>query len=432
MHIPALTLVKQIAKQPEVKDVAGETLLQWKNSGLQQKIKPGAHVAIGVGSRGIANLAAIVKATIEYFKGIGAKPFIVSAMGSHGGANAKGQRELLGEYGISEENLGVTVKTDMDSVVIGKNSWNEPVYWDKNALGADAVVTISRIKPHTDFRGRFESGIAKMLVIGLGKREGASQHHRWGFKGLRDMLPETAKVILEKTNFLGGLAVLENAHEQTAKLEFVSTQNLMEVEPKLLDEARQLLGKLPFHDIDLLVVGEIGKNYSGAGIDPNVVGRLLIEGQNDFETPKIIRMCALDLSPESHGNGTGVGIADLTTDKLLASIDPVPFRMNNLTACFLWRSKLPIAFPNDKECIQTGLETCWQPDLNAIRMVVVPNTLELAELYVSAPLLEEVRKNKDLAISGDSFELQFDDKGNLNQKALFPHSAQGRRVSGHH
>ncbi len=432
MHIPALTLVKQIAKQPEVKDVAGETLLQWKNSGLQQKIKPGAHVAIGVGSRGIANLAAIVKATIEYFKGIGAKPFIVSAMGSHGGANAKGQRELLGEYGISEENLGVTVKTDMDSVVIGKNSWNEPVYWDKNALGADAVVTISRIKPHTDFRGRFESGIAKMLVIGLGKREGASQHHRWGFKGLRDMLPETAKVILEKTNFLGGLAVLENAHEQTAKLEFVSTQNLMEVEPKLLDEARQLLGKLPFHDIDLLVVGEIGKNYSGAGIDPNVVGRLLIEGQNDFETPKIIRMCALDLSPESHGNGTGVGIADLTTDKLLASIDPVPFRMNNLTACFLWRSKLPIAFPNDKECIQTGLETCWQPDLNAIRMVVVPNSLELAELYVSAPLLEEVRKNKDLAISGDSFELQFDDKGNLNQKALFPHSAQGRRVSGHH
>ena len=432
MHIPALTLVKQIAKQPEVKDVAGETLLQWKNSGLQQKIKPGAHVAIGVGSRGIANLAAIVKATIEYFKGIGAKPFIVSAMGSHGGANAKGQRELLGEYGISEENLGVTVKTDMDSVVIGKNSWNEPVYWDKNALAADAVVTISRIKPHTDFRGRFESGIAKMLVIGLGKREGASQHHRWGFKGLRDMLPETAKVILEKTNFLGGLAVLENAHEQTAKLEFVSTQNLMEVEPKLLDEARQLLGKLPFHDIDLLVVGEIGKNYSGAGIDPNVVGRLLIEGQNDFETPKIIRMCALDLSPESHGNGTGVGIADLTTDKLLASIDPVPFRMNNLTACFLWRSKLPIAFPNDKECIQTGLETCWQPDLNAIRMVVVPNTLELAELYVSAPLLEEVRKNKDLAISGDSFELQFDDKGNLNQKALFPHSAQGRRVPGHH
>lgn len=432
MHIPALTLVKQIAKQPEVKDVAGETLLQWKNSGLQQKIKPGAHVAIGVGSRGIANLAAIVKATIEYFKGIGAKPFIVSAMGSHGGANAKGQRELLGEYGISEENLGVTVKTDMDSVVIGKNSWNEPVYWDKNALGADAVVTISRIKPHTDFRGHFESGIAKMLVIGLGKREGASQHHRWGFKGLRDMLPETAKVILEKTNFLGGLAVLENAHEQTAKLEFVSTQNLMEVEPKLLDEARQLLGKLPFHDIDLLVVGEIGKNYSGAGIDPNVVGRLLIEGQNDFETPKIIRMCALDLSPESHGNGTGVGIADLTTDKLLASIDPVPFRMNNLTACFLWRSKLPIAFPNDKECIQTGLETCWQPDLNAIRMVVVPNSLELAELYVSAPLLEEVRKNKDLAISGDSFELQFDDKGNLNQKALFPHSAQGRRVSGHH
>ncbi len=428
MHIPAVTLIKQIAPQPEVTDISAETISQWESSGLHQKIKPGDNVAVGVGSRGIANLSTIVKATLAYFKKLGAKPFIVSAMGSHGGANAIGQRELLAEYGISEENLGVTVKSDMDSVVLGNNSWNEPVYWDKNAFNADAVVTISRIKPHTDFRGKFESGIAKMIVIGLGKREGASQHHRWGFKGLRDMLPETAKVILEKTKFLGGLAVLENAHERTAKLQFVASNNLMKVEPVLLDQARELMGKLPFHDIDLLVVGEIGKNYSGSGIDPNVVGRLLIEGQNDFESPKIIRMCALDLSPESHGNGTGVGIADLTTDKLLASIDQVPFRMNNLTACFLLRSKLPLAFPNDLECIKTGIETCWQPNFDAIRMVVIPNTLELAELYVSAPMLNDVIANKNLEIAGKSCELPFDKASNLNQKQLFPQSVQGRRT----
>ncbi|MFZ9862345.1 MAG: lactate racemase domain-containing protein [Gemmataceae bacterium] len=431
MQIPKVMKVQQIAPQPEVKDVYQETLSEWKKSGLSSVINKGSSVAIGVGSRGIANLSQIVKAAIDYFKSIGAVPFIVAAMGSHGGANSKGQRELLGEYGVSEDKLGVPVKTDMDSTVIGTNSWGEPVYWDKNALAADAVVTISRIKPHTDFRGNYESGIAKMIVIGLGKREGASQHHRWGFKGLRDMLPETARVILEKTKFLGGLAVLENAQEKTARLEFVSKAKLMEIEPKLLEEARGLMGRLPFKALDLLIVGEIGKNYSGAGIDPNVVGRLLIEGENDFEFPKIIRMCALDLSPESHGNGTGVGIADLTTDRLLQKIDPVPFRMNNLTACFLWRSKLPISFPNDHECIKAGLETCWQPNFEKIKMAVIPNTLEMAELYISPALEEEARTNKDLKIVGGYEPLHFNPEGNIDQKALFPHSVQGRRSGTH-
>ncbi|MFZ9793070.1 MAG: hypothetical protein ACO3F3_12100, partial [Gemmataceae bacterium] len=171
--------------------------------------------------------------------------------------------------------------------------------------------------------------------------------------------------------------------------------------------------------------------YSGAGIDPNVVGRLLIEGENDFEFPKIIRMCALDLSPESHGNGTGVGIADLTTDRLLQKIDPVPFRMNNLTACFLWRSKLPISFPNDHECIKAGLETCWQPNFEKIKMAVIPNTLEMAELYISPALEEEARTNKDLKIVGGYEPLHFNPEGNIDQKALFPHSVQGRRSGTH-
>ena len=189
------------------------------------------------------------------------------------------------------------------------------------------------------------------------------------------------------------------------------------------------MGRLPFDKLDLLVIGEIGKNYSGAGIDPNVVGRLLIEGDKEPDSPKITRICCLDLSPESHGNGTGVGIADLTTDRLLAQIDPVPFRMNNLTACFLWRSKLPFAFPTDRECIEVGLNTCWQPKQNELRVALIPNTLELAELWVSPALLEEAKGRKDLEVRGDLRPLPFDGAGYLQQETLFPHSVRGRRQS---
>jgi hypothetical protein len=431
MPIPPLTLVRQIAPQPVVADVAAEVRKQWLGSKLPGRLRRGARVAVGVGSRGIANLATMVRATLNTLRDLGAHPFVVAAMGSHGGATADGQRRLLAEYGVSEQALGVPVKTDMTAVPIGTNSWGEPVYWDKNALEADAVVTVSRVKPHTDFRGTYESGIAKMIVIGLGKRDGAAQHHRWGFRGLRDMLPETAKVVLEKTPFLAGLAVLENAQEQTARLQTVDREDVLAVEPGLLVEARGLMGRLPFEQLDLLVIGEIGKNYSGAGIDPNVVGRLLIECQPEFGSgwsgPKITRICCLDLSPESHGNGTGVGIADLTTDRLLAAIDPVPFRMNNLTACFLWRSKLPFAFPTDRACIETGIQTCWQPIRDKLRVAVIPNTLELAELWVSPALLDEARTNAELRVEGAGVTVPFDAAGNVVQEQLFPHSVRGHR-----
>jgi hypothetical protein len=430
--IPLFGKVTQHHRQPEVADVAATTIEVWRKAPVASRLKPGMTVAVGVGSRGIVGLQSMVKATIAFLLERGCKPFVVAAMGSHGGANSKGQRELLGEYGVSEEALGVPVKTDMDSTVIGTNSWGEPVYWDRNALAADAVLTISRIKPHTDFRGKFESGILKMLVIGLGKREGASQHHRWGFKGLRDMMPETAKVILEKSPFQAGLAILENARERTARLEVIDRSNLFSREPQLLEEARGLMGRLPFPQLDLLVVGEIGKNYSGAGIDPNVVGRLLIETQPEDPNPCITRMCCLDLSPESHGNGTGVGIADLTTDRLLSAIDPVPFRMNNLTACFLWRSKLPLGFPNDKTCIEQGIITSWQPRAEELRVAIIPNTLELETIWVSPKLWEEATAITHLRRHDALIPLPMDPAGNLKQEKLFPESVRGRRQSGGH
>ena len=432
IDLPLLYHVRQIAPQPTVADVVGEVRRQWKQSAIAKRIKSGDRIAIGCGSRGIRHIGPIVKTTVESLQELGAKPFVVAAMGSHGGATAEGQRELLASYHIDEKHLGVAVKTDMDSQQIGTNSWGEPVWWDRNALAADGVVTVSRIKPHTDYRGQYESGIVKMTVIGLGKREGASQHHRWGWKGLQQMMVESAKVILEKTKFLGGLAILENSNEETAELRVVDRDELLDVEPGLLARSRDLMGKIPFDELDVLIVGEIGKNYSGAGIDPNVVGRLLIEAAPELETnkPKITRMACLDLSPESHGNGTGVGIADLTTDRLLKSIDPVPFRMNNLTARFLWRSKLPLSFATDRECIEQAVDTCWQPIAERLKFAIVPNTLEVAELWVSKALADAARSNPNLAVGGEGRPLSFDSAGNLEQEKLFPHSVRAKRSLG--
>jgi hypothetical protein len=427
VDFPPVAPLRQTQPQPTVADVPGTVRRCWLESKTAKRIKPGARVAVGVGSRGIANLTPIVRATLDTLRELGAKPFIIAAMGSHGGATAEGQRAVLASYHITEEELGVPVKTDMTAVRVGTSRWGGPVYWDKNALGADAVVTVSRVKPHTDFRSRYESGITKMLVIGLGKREGASAHHSHGIRGLRDLLPQTAEALLEQVPFAGGLAVLENAREETAHLEVIDRDDLLEREPVLLERARGLMGRLPFEQLDLLVIGEVGKNYSGAGIDPNVVGRMLIETQEFEEDPKITRICALDLSPESHGNATGCGIADLTTERLLAAIDPVPFRMNNLTACFLWRSKLPFSLPTDRECIDAGLATCWQPDRRAVRMAVIPNTLEVAELWVSPPLVEEAKRREHLEVRGEPRQLPFDAAGNLEQERLFPHSVRGRR-----
>jgi hypothetical protein len=434
VELPRIQLVRQNRPQPAVADVVGTVRQQWLSSKTAQRIKPGMRVAVACGSRGINNYLAIAKATVDAIRELGAQPFVVAAMGSHGGATADGQRELLASYKLDEAHLGVPVVTDMDAENLGANSWGQPVWWDKNALRADAVVTVSRVKPHTDFRGKFESGILKMLVIGLGKRHGADQVHSFGTRGLRDMIPESGQVILQKTPFIGGLAILENAKEETAKLEVVDRDDLWEREPVLLLEARDLMGRLPFTGADVLIVGECGKNYSGAGMDPNVIGRMLIEATPEAETnnPRIVRIGVLDVSTESHGNATGIGLADLTTNRAIAAIDQGPFRMNNLTARSLWRSKLPIAFETDREAISMCVETCWQPEYEKVKFAVIPNTLEVVDMWVSAPLAADLKGQPYLEFVGDPIALPFDSAGNLNQEQLFPHSVRGRRTGTAH
>ncbi len=433
MDLPRVQLVRQTTPQPAVGDVPGAVRRQWLTSKTATRIKPGMRIAVGCGSRGLANYLTLAKATVDALRELGAKPFVVAAMGSHGGATPDGQRELLASYDIDEAHLGVPVVTDMDAENIGTNSWGQPVWWDKNALAADGVVTVSRVKPHTDFRGAFESGILKMLVIGLGKQRGADQVHSFGTRGLRDMIPESGKVILEKTPFLGGLATLENAREETAHLEVVDRDDLYAREPVLLEQASKLMGRLPFKGMDVLVIGESGKNYSGAGMDPNVIGRMLIEATPEAETndPRIVRIAVLDVSPESHGNATGIGLADITTTRALASIDPIPFRMNNFTARSLWRSKLPFGFDTDREVMERCLETCWQPEYDKVKFCVIPNTLEVSEVWVSAPLAADVTGHPHLEFVGDPIALPLDAHGNLLQEKLFPHSVRARRAKGH-
>ncbi len=431
MAFPLIAPIRQMHDQPRIDDVAGETRRAWQDSSVRGRIRPKMRVAVGVGSRGIARQAEMVRATIDVLREWGAEPFVVAAMGSHGGATPEGQRELLATSGITEDALGVPIRTEMDVVEIGRNSRGEPVWWDRNALSADAVVTVSRIKPHTDFRGDYESGVVKMLAIGLGKKRGAAAHHRWGVPGLRDLMPETGRIVLERTPFVAALAIIENADDETALLQVVERESVLTAEPKLLDTARALMGRLPFDQLDILIIGEIGKNYSGAGIDPNVVGRLLLETAPEPPAPKITRICALDLSPESHGNGTGVGIADLITTRLRDAIDPHATRENSLTACFLWRAKVPLAFPTDRDCLTAAIETCWQPHPEAIRLAIIPNTLELTDLWVSPPLIEESAARAGLESIGDPEPMPFDAQGCLDQERLFPRSWRARRADRH-
>ena len=396
MIFPPLARVRQSIPQPRLEDVPGTVRRLIQTSRLRERVAPGGTIAVGIGSRGVHGIARVARTIVDTLLEMRYRPFIVAAMGSHGGATAEGQRALLAEYGVTAEAMGVPVKTDMDTLVLGTNPVGLPIYFDKNAYQADGIVLANRVKPHTDFHATHESGVLKMLVIGLGKREGASQVHKLGLRGMKEVLPAVGRFLAKNTRFALGLAIIENAEDVPAEIVAVEPETIFDVEPVLLERARGLMGRLPFDQIDVLVVGELGKNYSGAGMDPNVIGRLLVETQPDFERPVVTRLVVLDVSDESHGNIVGVGFSDLTTERLVSKLDPESFRINVLTSCFLERARIPITLPTDRDVIQAALETCWRVDPAQARMVVIPNTLELKTLWVSHPLEEEVRAHPHL------------------------------------
>ena len=427
MNFPPLARVRQSIPQPRVENVPETVRTLIQASRLRERVKPGGTIAVGIGSRGIHGINVVARAIVDTLKGMDYRPFIVAAMGSHGGATAEGQRELLAGYGVTSDLMGVPVKTDMESVVLGTNPVGLPIFFDKNAYQADGIVLANRVKPHTDFRGVHESGVLKMLVIGLGKREGASQVHKLGVRGLQEVLPAVGRVLVEKTPFALGLAILENAADETAEIIPLEPETIFDLEPILLERARGLMGRLPFDQIDVLIVGELGKNYSGAGLDPNVIGRLMVETQPDHERPKVTRLAVLDVSDESHGNIVGVGFADLTTERLVSRMDPIPFRINTLTSCCLERSRIPITLPTDRDVIHAALETCWRIDPSQARVVIIPNTLELNTLWVSPPWDEEVRAHAYLSKESEYLPMPIDGDGGLDLIGMFPESVAARR-----
>jgi hypothetical protein len=315
----------------------------------------------------------------------------------------------------------------METVVLGTNRFGLPIHFDANAFRADGVVLLNRIKPHTSFVGRYESGLLKMLTIGLGKREGAAQVHKLGLPGLKALLPEVGEFLLHRTPVALGLAILENAAETTAEIVAVEPEELLEVEPTLLERARNLMGRLPFDQIDVLLVGELGKNYSGTGLDPNVIGRQRVETMPDLPRPVVTRLAVLDLSVETRGNALGIGLADLTTERVVRGIDPVASRVNCLTSNFLTRARVPLALPTDREVLAACLETCWRSRWDEARLVVIPNTLELGRFWVTRPLAAEVAADPRLCFETDFVPIPWDAEGTLDQAGLFPDSVRARR-----
>jgi hypothetical protein len=425
---PTIARVSQTFDQPEVADVPSAVSRAVAGSRIAGRVRPGGSVALTVGSRGIAGIDRIARAAVDALKGLGFAPFVVAAMGSHGGGTADGQRALLAEFGVTEAALGCPIRSEMDTVVLGTNAFGLPIHFDRNAYEADAIVLLNRVKPHTSFTGRYESGLLKMLTIGLGKRQGASQVHKLGVPGLTRLIPEVGAFLLEKTPVALGLAVLENARDRTARIVAVEPEELLEVEPRLLDEARALMARLPFDQIDVLVVGELGKNYSGTGLDPNVIGRQRVETMRDLPRPVVTRLAVLDLSVEARGNGVGVGLADLTTERLVRALDPVPTRVNCLTSSLLTRARVPLSLPTDRDVFAACLDTCWRSDPSEARVVLIPNTLELTTLWVTEPMADEVRSRPGLRFETGFVPVPFDASGNLDQEGLFPESVRARRA----
>ncbi|MDB5353113.1 MAG: hypothetical protein JWN86_4360 [Planctomycetota bacterium] len=432
--LPLIARVRQKFEQPRVDDPAGAVAEAIRGSRIRSRIPAGGSVAVTVGSRGIAGIDRITRAAVDTLKSLGLNPFIVAAMGSHGGGTAEGQRAMIAEFGITEASVGCPIRAEMETVELGTNSFGLPICFDRNAHEADGIVLLNRIKPHTSFTGRYESGLLKMLTIGLGKREGAAQVHKLGLPGLAKLLPEVGSFLLANTKVALGLAILENAEETTARVVGIEPEEILEVEPRLLDESRALMGRLPFDQIDVLIVGELGKNYSGTGLDPNVIGRQRVETMPDLQRPIVTRLAVLDVSAESRGNALGVGLADLTTDRLVRALDPTPMLVNCLTSNFLTRARVPIAMPTDRDVLAACLDTCWRAEWSEARLVLLPNTLELGTLWVSATMVDDVNAHPNLKFETEFVPMPIDDFGTLDQDELFPESVRGRRSSGarHH
>jgi hypothetical protein len=404
---PAVALVEQrVDSPPTLKDIRAAV-----GEALRSVELPTGKVAVGVGSRGVGRISDVVAALVRFLKEAGAEPFVVPAMGSHGASTAEGQADVLRHLGVSEERVGCPIRATMEARKIGETPGGVSVYMDQNAFEADAVVVVNRIKPHTAFRGTVESGPTKMLAIGLGKQKGAYSIHAAGWGRIHETIPEAARVAVQSGKVAFGLAVLENANEEPYRVAAVPAGKLEESEAPLLEEAKRKLMRLPFDDIDVLVIDQIGKNISGDGADPNVTGR--------YPTPfasggaNVERMVFLDLTPETGGNANGLGAADVVTERLVSKMDPPATYLNALTSTTPYPVKIPMTMPTDRMAIAAALAMTAGVSPQNARLVRIQNTLKLRQMWVSEALLKEARDDERLSMLEGPRPINFDASGSL-------------------
>lgn len=396
IRLPRMIKIHQKFHAPEIDDVVSAVHQTINDEKVLTRITKGDRVAIAVGSRGVADIPILVREVVNAVKSVGGQPFIVPAMGSHGGATAEGQKEVLEQMGVTENFIGAPIKSNMDVVEVGRLPNNLPIYTDKNAYEADKIIVINRIKPHTAFRGPVESGLMKMITIGLGKQKGAEAAHAYSFKYMAEHVPEMAKIILSKLPITFGLGVLENAYDRPAKLVAIPAERLEEAEPQLLLEAKALMPRIYFDSIDVLVIDEIGKDISGDGMDPNITGRYATPYANGG--PEVARIVVLGLTDKTHGNANGIGLADITTKRVFDAIEWEKGYANALTSTVIGVVKVPMFLDTDEMAIKAAIKTCNALDLDKVRLVRIHNTLHLKEIWISESLLPEAAQNENIEI----------------------------------
>jgi hypothetical protein len=414
MEFPRLLLVRQNFPDRAIRDVHAAVAKELAQSPFAGRLQPGARVAIGVGSRGISNIAPIVRSVVDFWKSKGARPFLFPAMGSHGAATAEGQADVLAHYGIIEETMGCPVASSLDVVSVGRTPEGIEAFMDRNAYESDGVMLVGRVKWHTDFAGNIESGLFKMMAIGLGKFAGAQRYHTHAYKvGLERVIRSVGRQVLASGKILGGLAILEDANHNTAQLTAVPVEAMERREEELLRLVKSWMGRIPMN-LDVLILDEIGKNISGAGMDTKVVNRSVHGEYNPWpDAPRIERIFVRGLSDLSYGNGVGLGMADVVSDRLLSKIDWNPTRINSLTASTPAAIRTPIHFASDRECLTRIAPTVGKHDLRDVTYGWIRNSLELGVIALSENLRPEIEKNLNLEVLGAAQVMELDSEGNL-------------------
>ena len=417
MNFPRMAKAKQTFIQPEIDDIPAKIRAELEAKNLRGRVVEGQRIAVTAGSRGISNIPLILRTVVSELKALGAEPFILTAMGSHGGATPEGQIGVLQSLGITEESVGAPIEASMEVDVIGALPDGVDIHLNRVALGADGIFVVGRVKPHTDFKGEIESGLLKMLAIGLGNQKGAEMIHWHKYDGYHRILPEAGMFIAGKTNIVMGLAVLENAHHGTAEIHALHPEEFYEKEKVLLEKAKDLLPRLPFKEIDVLVVEEIGKNISGVGMDTNVTGRFWMPREHDPRAAEIGKIAVLDLSEETHGNAIGFGLADVTTWRAFDKVDHHQTYVNCLTQGSGHTGKIPPYLANDRDAIATAIRISGPIRPEKARVIRIKNTQELGTLHLSEALVEELSGIPELGglleVLEEPREMQFDVLGYL-------------------